>query len=286
MSSSPSAHRKGIFYIVAALATLICLDAAGKYAVQKVPVAATVWSRYVGHMIVVFLFAFPALKTALWKTQNLPLQCLRGLLLALMTWCYFNAFRTLPLAHGTAILFLTPILITIWAKVFLHENVTARQWFAVCVGFAGVLIICRPSSGLNVEGVWYALAAALCNSFYQTLTRKFSGQDRPEVQLFFTGLVGAAAMSASLPMWWQPFSVELAHGLAFVVLGVAGALGHWLLVKAYEAAPASVLAPWMYLQLVFSLALGWIIFRDVPDAIALIGMIIVVIAPRLARGRV
>jgi drug/metabolite transporter (DMT)-like permease len=278
-------HRKGILYIVAALCALICLDAAGKYAVQQIPVAGVVWSRYAGHMLAVFLFAFPVLKTALWKTQHLPFQLLRGVLLAVMTLCYFNAFRTLPLAHGTAILFLTPILITLWARLFLHESVSARQWIAVVIGFVGVLVICRPGSGLDGQGVAYALGAALANSFYQTLTRRASGQDAPETQLFYTGLIGAAAMSASAPAWWAPITAGSAHWTAFAVVGFFGALGHWLLVKAYQHAPAAVLTPWMYLQLVFALALGWAIFGERPDAMALVGMAIVVLAPQVARGR-
>jgi drug/metabolite transporter (DMT)-like permease len=283
MPAIPADHRKGIVLILAALSTLICLDAASKYAVQKIPVTAAVWSRYAGHMLVVFALAFPTLRSGLWKTRHLPFQLLRGVLLAVMTLCFFNAFRTLPLAHGTAILFLTPILITLWARWFLEESVTLTQWGAVLLGFVGVIVICRPGSGLDGQGVLYALGAALANSVYQILTRRASGQDRPETQLFFTGLVGAAVMSVSLPAWWTPVSADGWHWAAFGLLGVLGAAGHWLMVKAYDCAPAAVLAPWMYLQLILALLLGWVMFGDVPDTPALAGMALVALAPQLTR---
>ncbi len=278
-------HARGIALMVAALCVLICLDAMSKFAVQKVPVVAVTWSRYLGHMLCVVMFAYPMLRGDLWKSGNLPLQLLRGTLLAVMSTLYFLAVKTLPLAHATAILFVTPLLITLWAKLFLHEKVPLTGWLAVGLGFLGVLIVCRPNGGMDTQGALYALAAALVNSGYQILTRKMSAADQPETQLFFTGLVGAAVLTATLPAWWQPLALDTAHWVAFIVIGVLGALGHWLLVKAYTAAPASALTPWMTLQLALSVTLGWLIFGDVPDQLALFGMVLVGLAPQITRWK-
>jgi drug/metabolite transporter (DMT)-like permease len=278
-------HARGIALMVAALCVLICLDAMSKFAVQKIPVVAVTWSRYLGHMLCVFLFAYPMLRSNLWKTGNLPLQLLRGTLLAVMSTFYFLAVKTLPLAHATAILFVTPLLITLWAKLFLHEKVPLTGWLAVGLGFVGVLIVCRPNGGMNTQGALYALAAALVNSGYQILTRKMSGADQPEAQLFFTGLVGASVLTATLPAWWQPMDLDTVHWAAFIVIGGLGALGHWLLVKAYTAAPASALTPWMTLQLALSVVLGWLIFGDVPDQLAILGMVLLGLAPQITRWK-
>jgi drug/metabolite transporter (DMT)-like permease len=278
-------NKRGIAYIVCALAVLILLDTCSKFAVQRIPVTFAAWSRYVGHMVLVFAFAYPRVRTSLWKTQSLRVQILRGLMLATMSIFYFAAVKTLPLAHATALLFLTPILITVWAKLFLGEAVSRGGWLAVLVGFIGVLIICRPSGGLDGQGVAFALCAALANSFYQTLTRRTAIDDAPETQLFYTGLVGAVALSASMPAWWSPLPADIstAHWVAFGLLGVFGAAGHFLLIKAYQAASASTLAPWMYMQMLLALALGWWVFGDKPDWIAVVGMILIALAPRLSK---
>lgn len=278
-------NKRGIAYIVCALAVLIVLDTCSKFAVQRIPVTFAAWSRYVGHMVLVFAFAYPRVRKSLWKTQSLKVQILRGLMLATMSIFYFAAVKTLPLAHATALLFLTPILITVWAKLFLGETVSRGGWLAVLVGFLGVVIICRPSGGLDSQGVVFALCAALANSFYQTLTRRAATGDAPETQLFYTGLVGAIALSASMPAWWSPLPADIstAQWIAFGLLGVFGAAGHFLLIKAYQAASASTLAPWMYMQMLLALALGWLVFGDKPDLIAILGMILIALAPRLSK---
>ncbi len=278
-------NKRGIAFIVCALSVLILLDTCSKFAVQRFPVTFAVWSRYAGHMLLVFAFAYPAMRRRLWQTQSLKVQILRGLMLATMSTFYFAAVKTLPLAHATALLFLTPILITVWAKLFLGETVSRGGWLAVLLGFIGVLIICRPSGGLDTQGVVFALCAALSNSFYQTLTRRAATGDAPETQLFYTGLVGAVVLTASIPVWWAPLPTPLSatHWLAFGLLGVFGAAGHFLLIKAYQAASASTLAPWMYMQMLLALVLGWLVFGDKPDLIAILGMILIALAPRLSK---
>ncbi len=267
--------------MMAALSVLICLDAAGKACVVHFPVFATVWSRYFGHMIVVMLFGLTMARGALWQTEHLPQQLARGTLLAVMTVFYFAAMRTLSLAHATAILFATPILVTVWARLWLKEEVGGVRWASVGLGFLGVLIICRPGGGLDPQGVGLALCAALCNSFYQIITRKRAATDSPGAQLFYAGLVGAMGLSIALPLWWQPVRVAAIDWVVFASIGVFGALGHWLLIKAYTIAPAPVLASWMYVQLVFSVLLGWAVFGDMPGLSALLGMALIAIAPQI-----
>ncbi len=285
-----SPHRRGIAYILAAFSVLLCLDACAKFLVQAgAPIAGASWSRYLGHMICVLAVAWPSMRSTLWKTKNLPFQLVRGACLVVMSLLYFLALKTLPLAHATAILFVSPLLITLWARLFLGEKVKPIQWVALAVGFVGVLVVCRPGGGLDMKGALFALAAATLNSLYQTLTRRMSssnsgGGDAPMTQLFYAGLIGTALLTVSMPAWWTPISLTPVGWTAFVGIGALGALGHWLLTKAYEDTPVAVLAPWMYFQLALSVVVGWALFGDMPDAVALAGMGLIAVAPQIVRA--
>jgi drug/metabolite transporter (DMT)-like permease len=284
-------HRQAILLMFFALAILICLDASGKYLGRKgVPVAASTWSRYVGHLIVAAILFLPRGGWGVFKPAHPWVQWARGLLMMLVTLCYFGALKYLPLAEATSLFFVTPILTTILAAWLLHERPSRLTAFAIILGFVGVLVVIRPGVDLAWIGIGLVLAAALCNAGYQTLTRAAStSTKRPErsgTQLIYSGLVGAVIMTAAIPLWWSSdwvASADLVTRIVFLSLGVLGAFGHLLLIRAYALAPASVLAPWMYLQLALSIFLGWAIFGAVPDALTLVGMAIIGLAPQLTR---
>ena len=141
---------------------------------------------------------------------------------------------------------------------------------------------------LPLAGVLLVLAAAAGNAAYQTLTRAQAQADSPAVQVLWSGLVGATIMTATAPLWWSasawpetpPTSFDWA---VFAAIGPLGAAGHLLLARAYRLAQASRLAPWAYTQMLLSIALGWAVFGDVPDAVALVGMAMIAASPQVAR---
>ena len=284
-------HRRAIVLMFCALAILICLDASGKYLGSKgVPVAASTWSRYVGHLIVAAILFLPHGGWRVFKPAQPVVQWSRGLLMMLVTLLYFGALKYLPLAEATSLFFVTPILTTILAAWFLHERPSRITILAIVLGFAGVLVVIRPGVELGWVGIGLAIAAALCNAAYQTLTRAAStSAHRPErtgTQLIYSGLVGAVIMSVTLPFWWSSdwlAAADLVTRMVFLSIGILGAFGHLLLIRAYAIAPASVLAPWMYLQLALSIFLGWAIFGAMPDALTLVGMAVIGLAPQLTR---
>jgi len=284
-----SVHARAVSTLLAALACLMLLDASGKWlGARDVPVAASAWSRYTGHLLIVLAVYLPGRGLSVLRTARPGRQVLRGALMVAVTLLYFEALKVMPLAQATAVFFMAPVLITVFATLFLGERPGWATWAAVACGFAGVLVVVRPGADLPLAGVLLVLAAAAGNAAYQTLTRAQAQADSPEVQVVFSGLVGAAIMSAAAPLWWTDGwwrmpSLTAFDWTLFAMLGVLGAAGHLLLAYAYRLSMASRLAPWGHLQIVLSVALGWAAFGDVPDAVALLGMAIVVASPHVGR---
>jgi drug/metabolite transporter (DMT)-like permease len=304
MPSQQQQHRRAIVLMTCALAILICLDASGKYLGQAgVPVAATTWSRYVGHLLVVLVLFYPRDGIKLFRPQRPMIQWVRGLLMVTVTLLYFAALKYLPLAEATALFFLTPIITTALAAWLLHERPSRWTLIAIALGFTGVLVVVRPGSELALTGVLLVIAAAFCNAGYQTLTRASSQRpkrstkqvterglnDRTErvgTQLLYSGLVGTIVMTAALPFWWDSGwipSADTVTRVVFLGVGALGAFGHLLLIRAFTLAPASTLAPWMYVQLLWSALIGWFVFGHAPDWITVAGMLLIGLSPQLTR---
>jgi drug/metabolite transporter (DMT)-like permease len=289
--SRPSSYFKAIALLLGAMLSLLSLDACGKWlGGQQVPVALTTWARYTGHFVLAVLFFAPRVGLgALFKTSNARAQIARGLCMVAVTLIYFQALKSLPLAEATALFYITPVLAVLMAWLFLNEAVPIRAWLSVGLGFVGVLIVGRPglssADALPLVGMALVLLAACGNAAYQTLTRLVSGSDSVATQLVYAAAVGCTVMTASMFWWWQPVQLDITIVGVLVATGALGSLGHWLLIRAFLLAPAGVLSPWMFLQLLFSIGLGWMIFAQVPDATALVGMALVGITPWLARRR-
>jgi len=161
------------------------------------------------------------------------------------------------------------------AGPWLHEKIGLGRWLAVLVGFAGALLIARPGGGLSLYGVLLALGAAGCHSIYQILTRQIAATENTLTSLFYTALIGTIVMTAALPWLWRgpwPTPFEM---LLLVSLGAYAACGHFLAISALSHAPASLLSPVMYVQLVWATLLGWQIFDHVPDIYSILGMLVV-----------
>lgn len=282
-------ERRAVLLLVAALSCLILLDAGLKWLGQhEVPVAAATWSRYAGHLALALAIHVPAHGVRVFATRAPLRQLARGVLMVAVTLLYYQALKHLPLAQATAVFFTTPILVTVFATLFLRERPGWATWAAVAVGFVGVLVVVRPGTSLPWTGVLLVLAAAAGNAAYQTLTRAQAQVDPPAVQVTYAGLVGAVLLSATAPLWWDA-QWWSAPGLSstdwtvFAGVGALGAAGHLLLAQAFRLAPASRLAPWVYTQLLLSVALGWIAFGDLPDVVALAGMVLIAAGPQVSR---
>ena len=194
------------------------------------------------------------------QTSQPLLQSFRALLLVLEICVMIWAFTLLGLVESHAIFACYPLLVAALSGPVLGEHVGWRRWMAIAVGFIGVLIILEPGAGVFKPQAIVPLAAALMFALYGLLTRYAARKDSANISFFWTGTVGAIAMTAVGIWHWEPMSGPDQVWMA--VLCVTGALGHYTLIKCYEVAEASAVQPFAYFQLAFVGALGLVIFGE------------------------
>jgi drug/metabolite transporter (DMT)-like permease len=265
---------KGIVLILLAICCFAMLDATAKYTVQTVPQQVAVFFRYFVALVLASLLIVRTGGPELLKTRHPAGQAMRGVLLMASTTLNFLALSYLQLAQIAAILFTIPLWVCALSMPLLREPVGIRRWAAVIVGFLGVLVVMRPGTSDFHWAMFASLGAALCGGIYNILTRKVGGADRAETSLFYVCLVGAAAAALPLPWAWET-PQGLAWGL-FLMMGIFGFAGHLMLIEAHRLAPASMLAPFIYTQIIWMILLGFIVFGDRPDMWTLIGAAIVI----------
>jgi drug/metabolite transporter (DMT)-like permease len=253
---------------------LSTVDATAKYLVQDHALLLVVWARYAGQLVTVTPFAWHRAGRGFWRSRRTGLQLLRSAFLFGATVCFFAGLRFLPLAEGSAITFLAPVFIVMLSGPMLGEQPTRARWLAVFAGFTGVLILLRPGSAVFSATALLMIGAAMCNAFYQVYTRKLL-EDSAYTTLFYSAVVGTAATTLALP-WIDLGTMDVRTLLLFGVAGVAAGVGHHFLITAYARAPASLLTPFTYLQLVWATAYGFILFRQLPDAWSFAGMAVVI----------
>ena len=196
-------------------------------------------------------------------------QLLRAVLMIASTFLFVNGLRLMPLADTLAIAFVGPIFVTALAPILLSERVGWRRWSAVLVGFAGVLIILRPSGdGLH----WAALlpaGAALCGACRDLLTRGISHGEASGTTLFYSTLGVALAGAVTAPFGWQ--TPALADLGLFVVAGMLLSIAHFLHIETFRFAEAAVVTPFKYSALLWAMAIGFLVWGDIPDNRTLLG---------------
>jgi drug/metabolite transporter (DMT)-like permease len=251
------------------------LDATGKYLVRDHSLLLVVWARYAGQMLVVTPFAWHRAGTRFFRTRSLRLQLLRSLMLVLATLGFFGGLRYLPLAEASAITFLAPIFVVALSWPILREDAPRARRVASIVGFIGILILLRPGSAVMHPAVVLLLGAALANALYQLLTRRLL-DDSAHTTLFYSASVGTVLLSLALPFTVDGEEFSHAALPLFMLMGLFAGMGHWCMTHAYLLAPASLLTPFTYLQILWATAFGWWIFGQHPDGISALGMAIIV----------
>ena len=264
----------GIGLMCAALFFFACLDTIAKWLTGSLPILEVVWARYASHFFISLLVVNPWTMPGLLKTQRPGLQIGRSALLFLSTACNFFALRYLQLDQTATISFTTPFIIALLAGPLLGEWIHWRRWLAIIVGFCGVLLITRPGYGGIHPAAIFSLISMICYALYNIMTRFLAGQDTTGTTAFYTALVGFLAASVPLPaVWVTPTEPLVIVGM--VAVGAFGWIGHLLLIIAHRYAPAPVLAPYIYTQLIWYVAGGFLAFGDLPNAFTLAGAAIV-----------
>jgi drug/metabolite transporter (DMT)-like permease len=267
----------GIALMCGAVACFGFLDTTAKFLSPHMPTLQIVWARYISAFLLALVLLNPLKRPQLVITARPVMQIVRSMLLLGSTVFNFLAVRYLQLDEALSIMFSTPFLVALLAGPMLGEWLGWRRWLAICVGFAGVLLVTRPGFGGIDPAALFSLGGALCYAFYAIMTRVLSRTDSNETTLFYSNLVGAVVMLPVLPFVWSPPSGPLLIAL-MVVMGVFASLGHYLLIVGHRLAPASVLSPFIYSQMVWVIALGYFIFGDIPNGWTLAGAATVIVS--------
>jgi drug/metabolite transporter (DMT)-like permease len=211
-----------------------------------------------------------------WRTRHLRIQLVRSLCLVTATACFFGGLRFLPLAEASAITFLAPMFAIVFSGPLLGERPTRSRWLSAIGGFLGVLLLIRPGSAVFHPATGLLVLAAISNAFYQLLTRKVPG-DSAHTTLFYSGLVGTIVLSAMVAAAGG-FHVDLSarETLLFMLLGTLAGLGHFCLIGAFLRAPASLVAPFTYVHMLWATLYGYLIFDQLPDGLSALGMAVIV----------
>jgi drug/metabolite transporter (DMT)-like permease len=274
-SAAKGALLKALALFLGAQFLFILVDATGKYLVRDFPVLAVVWARYFFHFL--FMVAYVALAgdRGLLATKRPGLQLARGTLVFTFAIFLFAALKYLPQAEATAISFVAPLLILVLAGPLLGEHVGWARWSAALAGFAGMLIIVRPGSGLATIGVVFAIATLVCNAAFQLLSRKLALTEHPVTTVFLSSLIGTVGATALLPFGLPDRWPDAWQTILFLSFGVTGSVSHLMLMRAYRLAPASFIAPLIYLHVVQATIAGLVFFGQFPDAVTLVGIAVI-----------
>jgi drug/metabolite transporter (DMT)-like permease len=265
----------GIALMCGAVTCFGLLDATAKFLNLHVNTLEVVWARYTGAFIFPFMLSNPWTRPELLVTRRLSMQVGRSILLLVSTLCNFAALRYLQLDQALALSFSTPFFVAALSGPLLGEWVRWRRWTAIGVGFFGVLVVIRPGTGSIHPAAVLSLCAALCYALYAITTRILARTDSNETTLFYSNIVGALALIPVLPFVWTTPHDALVIGLMFAA-GALGAFGHYLLIAAHRLAPAAVLSPFIYTEIVLVIILGFVVFGDLPNRWTLAGASIVI----------
>lgn len=269
-------NRAGILLMVATTFVFAMQDGISRHLASEYNVMMVVMIRY--WFFAAFVIAVASRKAgglrAAARTKQPILQSVRGALLAFEVCVMVLAFTLLGLVESLAVFAAYPLLVAALSGPILGEQVGWRRWAAIAVGFIGILVILQPGYAVFSPYALIAVTSALMFAVYSLLTRYAARLDSTATSFFWTGTVGAVVMTLSGIWFWEPMSGPDSFWMA--VLCVTGAIGHWLLIRCYEIAEASVVQPFAYLQLVFGTAVGIVVFGEVLQLNVSVGAAIVV----------
>jgi len=270
----------GIAMAIAAVAGFAVLDTSTKFVSASVPVLMALWVRYMFQAVATTALVLPMRGRSVLRTAHPKFQFLRGVLLMMSSLLAFFSLKYMPVGEFTAIAMISPLVITLLAAVALKEHVSVARWLLVLGGFAGTMIIIRPGQANFAWTMLLPLGLVVTNALFQVLTSKMARTEDPVTMHIYTGWVGSILITIFLPFVWVPLpTVELWGWL--LLMGLAATLGHFMLILAYQRAPAATLTPYLYTGIGFAMLGGWLVFSHVPDTWSIIGMVMIAVCGAL-----
>ena len=264
-----------ILLMIGAIFCFASMDATAKYLMREIGPAQTIWARYTVQAILVTVLILPKINIY-GKTKYPKLQFLRSVALMMATTLFFLAFSRLGLAEASAIFNISPVLITFGAFLFLREQIGPRRVIGIMVSLLGALIIIRPGSGVFTVYALLPLGAAIFHSTYSLATRFVGTDESPWTSLFYSAIFGAICYSIYIVFHWNPMSSNAL--LLTIIIGLFGTAGHICLIRALTLGEASLVAPFIYTNLLFTTIWGLVLFGNFPDFWTIAGAFIIVAA--------
>ncbi len=257
------------------------IDAIAKYLSDALAPGQIAFCRFLFQLI--FLLPIVVVTGRPLASRHVGLNALRGALIGGATLCFFWALHYLPLADTIAIFFVEPLILTLIAALFLKEQVGWRRLSAIVVGFAGALLVIRPSFQTVGLPAFLPLGAALCFAIYLALTRRVVATEDVLTMQLWAGIFGLLTLGFAIG-FGEAFAIAVldpswptaAQWPLLAALGAIATTGHLLIVAGVRRAPPSILAPFQYLEILGATLLGFLIFDDFPDLVTWIGILIIV----------
>lgn len=275
MKSALSFTAVGMITLAALLFSL--LDAGTKYLGGILSVGAILWCRYLIQTCVMAATLIRTRGSTGFHTTHLRFQLLRGVLLVTLSVLTYYSLRHMPLAEFTAIMMLTPIIVTAWSSWLSKEQLGLLRWALLWVGFAGTLVVIRPGSGLFGAEVILPLLGTVVSAAYSMITSRLAVLENPNTTQFYTSITGLSLVTplillqvTGLPAIFADLSAW--QLLALLGVGLVGTGGHLVLVMAFSRAHATALMPFTYTQIGFAALISWMLFQHAPDFWAWAGM--------------
>ena len=267
---------KAVLLFVAAIALLATMDMLVKLASSDLSTPQIVWGRYVVQCVSILVILGPTGIMTCLHSQAPRLHVARAIFLFVANFSFMAALRYLPLTEANVVGFVSPLLLTALTSLVLGEKVGFGGWIAVTAGFIGVLTVLQPGTSLFQWAALLPLIMAMCAACYHVMTPVVARVEDPAISIVFLGVIGSICMTVIVPWFWtEP------DALGWVMLGLIGVLGtfgHVLIVRAFAHAPASMLAPFFYVHLLWATVYGWLIFGDVPTLATIIGGMFIIVS--------
>jgi drug/metabolite transporter (DMT)-like permease len=271
----------GVVYMGVACALFPIMNGLVKLLTSLYDPTQVVWFRVTLHLFLVTLVFLPRLGLALFRTRRIGAQFASSASMLLSTLLFFSAAKSVGVAEAISVSFVGPVLVVLLAWPMLGERITVLGFAAVILGFAGVLVVIRPGSSVFQWASLLLIGSAAAYALYQVVIRRLGTTDHPATTIFYSVLLGAVLMSGLLPFVWRtPDNAR--DWLLLCSLGALGGLGHYCVAKALTYAPASLIAPLNYTQMIGSVIVGYLMFAEVPDRYTWLGTVLIIAAGLLA----
>ncbi|MBV8391856.1 MAG: DMT family transporter [Alphaproteobacteria bacterium] len=279
VKSAPPVYRPwlGIFFMCVACALFPVMNSMVKFLTGIYPYQEVVWARLAAHLVLMCVLFLPRRGLALFRTRAPLQQVLSSLGLLGATVFFFSSAKYVGVTEAIAISFVSPLVVTFLAWPLLGERITLVRLASVVIGFAGVLIVIRPGSSVFQWASLMIVASAISYAVYQIVIRRVAAVDSPATTAFYSALGCTLVMSAFVPFNWK--TPDNWRDVAMMLsLGFFGGFGHYCVARAFSYAPANLIAPLNYTQMIGSVVVGYLMFAEIPDFYTWLGSAVIVAA--------